>query len=134
MELYICIIVVLSIVVGIPTCIKSMEFILMFKFCRKFDEDENAYTGGVTICEFLTNLFTKKPKEEQQLDDVVELQQDYDEANEDEYAGEGEKENVKAVGIIMPETHSSSNKCVVCCRAVFCCKAQNTVSRQQELN
>lgn len=64
MELYICVIVVLSIVVGIPTCIKSMEFLLMFKFCTKFDEDENAYVGGVTICEALTNLFTKKVKEE----------------------------------------------------------------------
>jgi hypothetical protein len=64
MELYICVIVVLSIVVGIPTCIKSMEFLLMYKFCRKFDEDENAYVGGVTICEALTNLFSKKKTEE----------------------------------------------------------------------
>lgn len=64
MELYICVIVVLSIVVGIPTCIKSMEFMLMFKFCQKFDEDENASVGGVTICEALTNLFAKKHKEE----------------------------------------------------------------------
>lgn len=59
-ELYICIIVVLSIIVGIPTCIKSMEFVLMYKFCRTFNEDENAHTGGVTICECLTNFFAKK--------------------------------------------------------------------------
>jgi len=60
------VIVVLSIVVGIPTCIKSMEFLLMFKFCRKFDEDENAYVGGVTICEALTNCVSKKKQEDQQ--------------------------------------------------------------------
>jgi len=64
MELYICVIVVLSIVVGIPTCIRTMELILMYKFCRTFDEDENAFTGGVTICEALTNLFTRKKHEE----------------------------------------------------------------------
>jgi hypothetical protein len=84
MELYICVIVVLSIVVGIPTCIKSMEFLLMFKFCRKFDEDENAFVGGVTICEALTNMVTKKEEEvTHPLEEIV-IQED--EIVDDEYA------------------------------------------------
>lgn len=85
MELYICVIVVLSIVVGIPTCIRSMEIVLMYKFCRRFDEDENAYVGGVTICEALTNLFSKKRKDENLnggQDEVIH----HDDALEDEYA------------------------------------------------
>jgi hypothetical protein len=85
MELYICVIVVLSIVVGIPTCIKSMEFLLMYKFCRKFDEDENAYVGGVTICEALTNLFSKK-KAEENVQSSEELVMEVDEVVDDEYA------------------------------------------------
>jgi hypothetical protein len=85
MELYICVIVVLSIVVGIPTCIRSMEIVLMYKFCRRFDEDENAYVGGVTICEALTNCFSKKRKDENLnggQDEVIH----HDDALEDEYA------------------------------------------------
>jgi hypothetical protein len=70
-ELYICVFVVLSIVVGIPTCIKSMEFLLMFKFCRKFDEDENAFVGGVTVCECLTNLFGKNKEDHTHTDEIV---------------------------------------------------------------
>lgn len=76
MELYICVLVVLSIVVGIPTCIKSMEFLLMFKFCRKFDEDENAFVGGVTVCECLTNLFEAKDKEDHMHTDEIVVKMD----------------------------------------------------------
>lgn len=83
MELYICVLVVMSIVVGIPTCIKSMEFMLMFKFCRRFDEDENAYVGGVTVCECLTNLFSNKSKENQQQ--VEEIVVTMDEMIDEEY-------------------------------------------------
>lgn len=32
----------------------------MFKFCRKFDEDENAYVGGTTVCECLATCCTRK--------------------------------------------------------------------------
>ena len=85
MELYICVIVVLSIVVGIPTCIKSMEFLLMFKFCRKFDEDENAWTGGVTVCEALTNCFSRKRTEES-FGMPEEINVNVDELVEDGYA------------------------------------------------
>lgn len=58
-ELYICVAIVLTIVLGIPTCIRTMEFLLMYKFCRKFDEDENVYVGGCTICEFCTTCYSK---------------------------------------------------------------------------
>ena len=50
--------VMMMIVVGIPTCIKTMEFLIMFRFCQTKDEDENAYTGGTTICECCTKSFT----------------------------------------------------------------------------
>ena len=35
-----------------------MEFLIMFRFCQTKDEDENAYTGGTTICECCTKSFT----------------------------------------------------------------------------
>ena len=54
-ELYTCLTVLLFIVLGIPVSVRTMEFLLMYKFCRRFDEDENCYVGGTTMCEFLTN-------------------------------------------------------------------------------
>jgi len=86
MELYICVIVVLSIVVGIPTCIKSMEFILMYKFCRYLDEDEGAYVGGTTICEALTRLFSGKKEEKGISGGKEEVIISNNDANADEYA------------------------------------------------
>lgn len=128
MELYICVLVVLSIVVGIPTCIKSMEFLLMFKFCRKFDEDENAYVGGVTICEALTNLFAKKHKDES-VHQAEEIIVEVDEVVDDEYA-----DNEAAMEkFVTPVNVKPKNKCVVCCRAFFCCKTVNTVSKEAEM-
>jgi len=62
-----------------------MEFLLMFKFCRKFDEDENAYVGGVTICECLTNLLAKKRVDEN-VHHTEEIIVEVDEVVEDEYA------------------------------------------------
>jgi hypothetical protein len=131
MELYICVMVVLSIVVGIPTAIKSMEFVLMYKFCRKFNEDENAYTGGVTICEALTNLFSpRKPVEDapEAAQPEGEVAIGIDDLVEDEYLDTEAAVKFEEVIVSKPK-----NKCVVCCRAVFCCKAQNTVSREMEL-
>jgi hypothetical protein len=49
----------LTIVMGVPFLIRSMELILMYKFCRKFDEDEQVYIGGMTICEAMTQCFMK---------------------------------------------------------------------------
>lgn len=100
----------------------------MFKFCRKFDEDENAYVGGVTICEALTNCVSKK-KQEESGPAAEEIIIEVDEVVDDEYA-ETEaalKEQIK------PQNTKPQNKCLVCCKAVFCCKTANTVTKEQEL-
>jgi len=70
LELYICIIVVLMIVLGIPSAIRTMEFLLMFKFCRKYDEDENAYVGGTTVCECMAECCTRKKPVEKNTEAV----------------------------------------------------------------
>ena len=41
-------------VIGIPTCIKTTEFLLMKKFGGWLDEDENVMVGGFTLCECCT--------------------------------------------------------------------------------
>lgn len=41
-EVYIGVAVVCIIVAGIPTCILSVEFMLNFKFCTKYDEEKDA--------------------------------------------------------------------------------------------
>ena len=48
----------MMIVVGIPTCIGMVEFLLNYKFCRVKDEEANAYIGGMTICEGLSYVLT----------------------------------------------------------------------------
>lgn len=53
-EIYICFVVVFAIVLGIPTCIRTMELLLMYKFCQTKNEDEGTWTGGKTILEALT--------------------------------------------------------------------------------
>ena len=50
--------VMLTIVVGIPTCVGAVEFLLNYKFCRKFDEEVDAMMGGMTFCEAVTYIFT----------------------------------------------------------------------------
>lgn len=130
MELYICVIVVLSIVVGIPTCIKSMEFILMYKFCKKFDEDENAYIGGVTICEALTNMFSKKRPDDSTGAGAEELTISHDDMIDDEYADMEATNQAKGAPL---KPSKPPNKCVVCCRAFFCCKTANIVSKEAEM-
>ena len=81
-ELYTCVIVVAMIVLGIPTCIRTMEFLLMYKFCRKWDEDENAWVGGTTICESMTNCCTPKKKTEATVYEEADM--DLDEYLEDQ--------------------------------------------------
>lgn len=76
MELYTCVIVVLMIVLGIPTCIRTMEFLLMYKFCRKFDADENCFVGGTTMLECFTNCCKKKDKEDKP---EMEMEEHHDE-------------------------------------------------------
>ena len=57
-EVYRGILVVTMIVAGIPTCILTVEFILNFKFCSKWDDEAEATLGGMTICEFVTYCLT----------------------------------------------------------------------------
>lgn len=126
MELYICIIVLLSIVVGIPTCVKTMEVLLMYKFCKKFDEDEGAYVGGVTICECLTNLLSPK-KVDEHAEQIAVMADEVVEDHYDDIEGGGVKLVEEQVNV------KPKNKCVVCLLAFFCCKRANTVSKESEL-
>lgn len=57
-EVYIGILVVTMIVAGIPTCIITVEFVINYKFCTKFDEQKEAVLGGMTICEAITFVLT----------------------------------------------------------------------------
>ena len=57
-ELYIGIMVLLTIVVGIPTCVGTLEFLLNYKFCRYYDEEKDAFLGGLTVCEAFTYILT----------------------------------------------------------------------------
>ena len=50
--------VITMIVVGIPTCIMTLEFVLNFKFCQQYDEEKDAMLGGMTICEAFTWIMT----------------------------------------------------------------------------
>jgi len=126
-ELYICFIVTLTIVLGIPTCIKTMEFLLMYKFCRKFDQDENTYVGGTTICEGMTNLFTPKKKGPQNM---YTFEAEEDEDDEVDEAGQpGEKRKVSSSNMpkgALKKKNKKRGKCATCCRSFFCCKFENT--------
>ena len=53
-EVYIGIFVVTKIVAGIPTCILTVEFVINYKFGGKWDDQAEAYLGGMTICEGIT--------------------------------------------------------------------------------
>jgi hypothetical protein len=53
-EIYICFAVVFAIVLGIPTCIRTMELLLMYKFCQKKNDDEGTLSGGKTLLEAMT--------------------------------------------------------------------------------
>ena len=57
-EVYFGMCTVLMIVVGFPTCIASVGFVLNYKFCMKYDEGTDAMVGGLTVCESITWLMT----------------------------------------------------------------------------
>ena len=57
-EVYIGFFVITMIVVGIPTCILTVEFCLNAKFCGTWNEDLEFYEDSWTICEGLTRCFT----------------------------------------------------------------------------
>ena len=74
-EVYIGGFVVMMIVVGIPTCIGTVGFVLNYKFCQHYDEEQDVNVGGLTICECITACFTcgkalKAPEPE--LDEFME--------------------------------------------------------------
>lgn len=48
----------MMIVAGIPTCIGTVGFILNYKFCQHYDEEQDANIGGYTICECITYVLT----------------------------------------------------------------------------
>jgi len=58
MEVYIGIFVVTMIVAGIPTCILTVEFVLNFKFCARYDDQVEMTIGGMTLCEATTYALT----------------------------------------------------------------------------
>lgn len=135
-ELYTCVIVVLMIVVGIPTCIKTMEVLLGYKFCSKYDPDENCQVGGSTVCECFTNCCSKK--KEQALG-VEELEMDLDEHIEDLY---DEQTKVYKDPTAMSQAlqaydrrnpRNEPSKCKLCCMAVFCCRTKNTLNSEAEI-
>ena len=43
---------------GIPTCILTTEFFLNYKFGTYYDDEAEAYLGGMTICEGITYVLT----------------------------------------------------------------------------
>lgn len=65
----------MMIVVGIPTCIGTVGFVLNYKFCQHYDEEQDVNVGGYTICECITACLTcgkalKAPEPE--LDEFME--------------------------------------------------------------
>lgn len=57
-ELYIGALVLLAIVAGFPTCISIVEFVLTYKFCQTYDEENDINIGGMTILECISWMFT----------------------------------------------------------------------------
>ena len=128
-DLYICVIVIISIVLGIPTCIRSMEFILMYKFCRIFDEDENAYVGGTTVLEGLYHCLDFRNKapntkaEETKSDDDL----------EDEFASRKFSRTLSSNLSRTIDREEQQTTVKTCCKACFCCITRNIVEGYQEM-
>lgn len=95
----------------------------MFKFCRKFDEDENAFVGGVTVCECLTNLFEAKDKEDHMHTDEIVVKMD--ELVDEEY------QDIEANKHVSQPVDES--KLATCCKAFCCCKVRNIVPKEVEM-
>lgn len=129
-ELSLCVFLILINVIGVPTCIKATEFLLMKKFGSWLDEDENVWVGGTTLCECCTYCLkckrnpntksNKKKKDDTTMEEV-----------DDEFAQEGDEGNGQAKSSNSVEKKRGC--CAVCCRAVFCCGSGNTVSREVEM-
>ena len=98
----------------------------MYKFCRTFDEDENAYVGGTTVLEGLYHCLSNKDseikKEEAHGDDDL----------EDEFATRKFSKSVSGGTPISDEIEKPTTV-KTCCRACFCCITKNTVDGYQEM-
>lgn len=57
-ELYIGVLVVLTIVAGIPSVLSFIEFFISYKFCQTYDEENDITIGGMTFLECLAWIFT----------------------------------------------------------------------------
>lgn len=130
-EIYICIAVVFAIVLGIPTCIRTMELLLMFKFCKTRNDEENTYSGGMTLLEALTVCWQKNSKEKEEI--TIKKEEDEDEINEDlemeaivaDKINNGKSEG----GGIMKNRGKPAVKkgtCKTFLMACCCCKTDNT--------
>lgn len=132
-ELSFCIFIILINVIGVPTCIKTTEFLIMKKFGSWLDEDENVWVGGTTFCECCTYCIKckKNPnmRQNQKTDDATQGEGGIDDAEFEQAEGDGAKGN-KGVDLDEPKKRGC---CSVCCRAIFCCGGGNTVSREVEL-
>ena len=137
-ELYVCVLVMMLIVVGIPTCIKTMEILIMFRFCKDHDPDENSYTGGTTICECCTKvcacIYLKEwMKRRANKKRAMEDGQEEEEGELDEFEEAEQSKDMKRVNRNQQKSKESKNCCVVCCKAVFCCKTNKQVDKEVEM-
>lgn len=130
-ELSFCIFIILINVIGVPTCIKTTEFLLMKKFGSWLDEDENVWVGGTTLCECCTYCIKcKKNPNMRQKKKTDAVQEEIEDAEFEQEEGDGGSQGKKSVVVDEPKKRGC---CSVCCRAIFCCGGGNTVSREVEL-
>ena len=128
-ELYTCVIVVLMIVLGIPTCIRTMEFLLGYKFCSTFDPDENCQVGGFTVCECFTNCCTRKKKGLEDEEHEMELDDHIEDLYEEKTMVFKDANSMRSQMSEYDRKNPSKkkhSKCALCCMAVFCRRTRNT--------
>ena len=104
----------------------------MFRFFKDFDPDENSYTGGTTICECCTktlNCTYLKDWIKKRRDKKLSENECYEEDAEDEFEQTELKRKPSSGG-----NKESKNCCVICCKAVFCCKTRNDVDKEVEMS
>lgn len=132
-EIYICFAVVFAIVLGIPTCIRTMELLLMYKFCQKKNDDEGTLSGGKTLLEAMTVCWARgenkdaviQQKEEEDGEAQAEIEMEQHVA-----ASLNEASEKKAGGGVLKNKKAKEGKkgtCKTIFLACCCCKTDNTV-------
>ena len=100
-ELYIGVLVMLAIVAGFPTCISTCEFILTYKFCQTYDEENDITIGGMTVLECVSWIFTcgKAMKLPEAVEDeyIVDFNRRMAKIEEEEAAARAEEERLAAI-------------------------------------